>query len=480
MDKLELKPHQIIPIKFLKNHRALILYHTTGSGKTITALKCMLQFKRDIIVIGPKSSEKAFHDDAVKFGLDEQRIKFYSFQKIKLLLEDNLDIMNDCCVIVDEAHNLRNETTNNLTVITALGMAYRILLLTATPVINYPNDLAVLINIVNGEDVMPTDPSIFNNMYYNEEEVRLINTDILAKKLNNAISYHRTITRNSDFPSSETIFREVEMNQIQLEQYAEYIKKYLYDKDVVRINPTVTEIYNVDFSLFNRKKKNFFLSATRQLSNTVDGNPDFPKITQIMDVIRKGPFPAVVYSNYLKNGIHALAIWFEKENIRYKTITGSTNSAKLSNVVERYNNGDFDVLLISSAGSESLDLKNTRQIHIMEPHWNESRIQQVIGRSIRYRSHSKLPKEERNVMIYRWISIFPDPIINISADQHLVELSKKKQEMFKLYDQLIIDHSIENDNSIKKNQSGGYIVENMNKLMYNLNKLMYNQLIHNM
>ena len=32
--------------------------------------------------------------------------------------------------------------------------------------------------------------------------------------------------------------------------------------------------------------------------------------------------------------------------------------------------------MISSAGTEGLDLKNIRQIHIMEPYWNEIRIKQ--------------------------------------------------------------------------------------------------------
>ena len=56
-------------------------------------------------------------------------------------------------------------------------------------------------------------------------------------------------------------------------------------------------------------------------------------------------------------------------------------------IVNNYNEGKYKVLLLSSAGSESLDLKNTRQIHIMEPYWNEGKIIQVIGRAIRYKSH---------------------------------------------------------------------------------------------
>lgn len=39
----------------------------------------------------------------------------------------------------------------------------------------------------------------------------------------------------------------------------------------------------------------------------------------------------------------------------------------------------------------------------MEPHWNEIRIQQVIGRAARLGSHSHLPREQRTVSVYRYL-----------------------------------------------------------------------------
>ena len=52
-----------------------------------------------------------------------------------------------------------------------------------------------------------------------------------------------------------------------------------------------------------------------------------------------------------------MAILLEKNKISYKTITGYTTQDKLNVIVNNYNNGLYKVLLISSAGSESLDLK---------------------------------------------------------------------------------------------------------------------------
>ena len=103
---------------------------------------------------------------------------------------------------------------------------------------------------------------------------------------------------------------------------------------------------------------------------------------------------------------------------------------KRNKIIDNYNDRKIDVLLITSAGSESLDLKNTRSIHIMEPHWNESKINQIIGRAIRYNSHSNLPESERIVEIVKWISVFGYKIPYETADEYLVKTSQQKEKIF--------------------------------------------------
>lgn len=438
-DVIKLKDHQKYSVNFLKSNTGLILYHSTGSGKTITALKTMNQFinDNDVIIIGQKSSKKAFTDDIKKLGYDSKKYIFFTFSKIKTLLKDNLDLLMDKYVIIDEAHNIRNETTANLMLITSLQFSKKILLLTATPVINYMNDLSILVNIVKGQPILPTDIKSFNATYYDVENNEITNKDLLKSKLSNCISYYVHDKNKLDYPSSEIIYENVEMNKYQMEEYRYYIQKYFFEI------LDGSNYYNVDFENIEHRKKNFFLSDTRQLSNTIEGSDTFPKIRAIYDIIKKGPYPIVVYSNYLRNGILALVPLLEKSNIQYTTITGTTSNEKINFIVNNYNKNKYKVLLLTSAGSESLDLKNTRQVHIMEPHWNESRIKQVIGRTIRYKSHILLDKKDRNVKIYRWASVFPKRINNKSADKYLIDLSKKKNDILKLFEKVIIDASIE-------------------------------------
>lgn len=436
-NKIKLKPHQIIPVNFIKNNYGLILFHSTGSGKTITSLSAMYQFNKDIIIIGPKASQKAFTDEIKKLKYNINKFTIYTYQKIKNIINSDLNIFKDKCVIIDEAHHLRSQTKNNILLTSSLFLSYKVILLTATPVVNYLNDISPLINIVKKDEVLPTDRELFNFLYFDENNLDITNDHLLYDKLKNCISYYKK-DDSKDYPRSRIISKKIKMSKLQLDEYIKYIKKLIYQELDYSVN-----ILDIDFSVLSKRKKNVFLNATRQLSNTMDGSSETPKMKEMLNVIKKNAFPAIVYSNYKKNGIYALAKLLNENNITLKTITGTTGLNKIYMIVNDYNNRKFDVLLLTSAGSESLDLKNTRQIHIMEPHWNEAKIKQVIGRAIRYKSHSSLLEKDRSVNIYRWISIFSKPYYNLSADEYLLQISKRKEQIFNAFKDILIKVAIE-------------------------------------
>jgi hypothetical protein len=82
-------------------------------------------------------------------------------------------------------------------------------------------------------------------------------------------------------------------------------------------------------------------------------------------------------------------------------------------------------MLIAPAGSEGISLRNIRQIHIMEPYWNETRIIQLIGRAIRQCYHKDLPPEERHVDIFRYRSIKNNG--DSTVDEKIEDLARRKQ-----------------------------------------------------
>jgi len=83
------------------------------------------------------------------------------------------------------------------------------------------------------------------------------------------------------------------------------------------------------------------------------------------------------------------------------------------------------VVLISKAGSEGIDLKFIRQVHILEPWYNMNRIEQIIGRAVRNFSHKDLPFEERNVEIYMHGTIL-DKNIEEAADLYVYRVAEYK------------------------------------------------------
>lgn len=99
---------------------------------------------------------------------------------------------------------------------------------------------------------------------------------------------------------------------------------------------------------------------------------------------------------------------------RFTFITGKESQEQRKINKESFNHpknlkGEYiHIILISSSGAEGISLTCVRQVHIMEPFWNFIRVDQVLGRAIRMRSHVELPPEERNVEQYLYLAMLPD------------------------------------------------------------------------
>ena len=89
------------------------------------------------------------------------------------------------------------------------------------------------------------------------------------------------------------------------------------------------------------------------------------------------------------------------------------------------NGNKIKVVLISKAGSEGIDFKFIRQIHILEPWYNMNRIEQIIGRGVRNFSHKDLPFEKRNVEIFMYGTIL-DKNIEEAADLYVYRVAEYK------------------------------------------------------
>ena len=89
------------------------------------------------------------------------------------------------------------------------------------------------------------------------------------------------------------------------------------------------------------------------------------------------------------------------------------------------------VLMITASGSEGINLRSTRFVHIMEPYWHPTRKDQVIGRARRICSHKSLPKEMQDVRVFLYLMTLTDEQIDtlITKDMKLHDKSKLKYKL---------------------------------------------------
>ena len=85
------------------------------------------------------------------------------------------------------------------------------------------------------------------------------------------------------------------------------------------------------------------------------------------------------------------------------------------------------VLMITSAGSEGINLLNTRYVHIMEPYWHPVRSEQVIGRARRICSHQSLPVELRTVDVFVYLMTLTPKQYNSDVAKELRRFDESKK-----------------------------------------------------
>lgn len=159
------------------------------------------------------------------------------------------------------------------------------------------------------------------------------------------------------------------------------------------------------------------------------------KIRRICECIDNSKGIVLIYSQYIDGGLIPMALALEELGMtrytksgskarsllknapkhasaffkahRYAVITGdksiSPSNLDEMNVITADDNvhGDrIKVVMISQAGAEGLDFVGIRQVHVLEPWYNMNRIEQIIGRAVRWCSHKKLPFKERNTEVY--------------------------------------------------------------------------------
>lgn len=430
--RVELRDHQIAVINHFKKHRGLLAIHSTGSGKTLTAVtasQCFLDEYPDrrVVVITPTSLLSNFKKEMEKYGvLNSGKYDFFTYDGYYNYSKDG-NRGKGCgenMLIIDEAHNLRTYVSGSagkkvLTISKCAVKAKRVLLLTATPIYNHPIDTYNLIRMIDGKELNPGE--------FGTRETRKV--------------FNRIIVSN------DTEFKKFYKCKISMYSPDEKTQEQYYPKRIdhdlfINMSPDFFEIYE---TIYDEKKRGFaddfgygdlaaiataFYTGLRQSTNKIEakGSSKLKWLTDYVSNNRTNKI--VIFSNFLDAGIKLVMKNLDELGIaNYNHIDGSLNQKDRKQVVDDYNAGKRNILFITRAGGEGLDLRGTNDIILMEPSWNDAGQKQVIGRAIRYLSHAHLPESQRKVNVYKLYMVTPVEYKNIERHKnYLVETFKQSEE----------------------------------------------------
>jgi superfamily II DNA or RNA helicase len=144
-----------------------------------------------------------------------------------------------------------------------------------------------------------------------------------------------------------------------------------------------------------------------------------------------------------KGGVNLIHALFKLCGIKTEIYSGDVSDGKRKKILDVFNSennryGDkIKILLVTEAGAEGINILETQHMHILESSTREMKIQQAIGRVVRYRSHNvqgrkPMPKNEQVVHIWRYwsvssLSLIPKKIeIKFKKSDGSVDIIKKE------------------------------------------------------
>lgn len=402
--------------------RRMLVYHTLGSGKTLASLAAGDRAGDPMVAVTPAAVRPQFQNEYEKFTDQATPLTVGSFNQ---LAKGGLPAAPT--VIIDEAHRLRNPGTKQTQQAEQLANnAEHLYLLSGSPIVNAPSDLAPLASLLTQRKITPQQ---FVAQFVGERKVspgwggwlrgvkpatvpEIKNKNALKRLFEGHIDYHA--------PEDPNVAVNTERVETEMSPQQEQLYRAFWGQLPTLLRWKVQRDYPL--STTELSKLTSFLAGPRQVSLSTlpfqRNNPDplqafttSPKLqaayAKLQESLQNPETKAVVASNFIRAGLEPYAARLKADNIPYTLFDGKLDDAARREAVDSYNTGRNRVMLLGPAGSEGLSLKGTRLMQLLDPHWNPARGNQTIGRGARYNSHLHLPPAARNMQVQRFYSRLP-------------------------------------------------------------------------
>jgi hypothetical protein len=457
--------HQLNPINYLTryctNNNGIFLYHSTGTGKTLTALGIAQNLGLPIFLICPSIIINQWKVDYIeRYEKTIPKTELYNYEQCyNILKTKNDEWFNTHTLILDEAHNLINFNFNIKSKLIFLLIKFKKrIVLTATPIINDMYDISSTINISAGQFIFPNDKFDFKKKYYKLKKMKsiLVGWIIPLLSLYKLTQYYfhklfmlqnvfentsSLVFRSRDYGPLKNLFscvNDLMKNVLKMRKYtgSEYVFRYLIVKLDI-INRFINYFLDPNEDLFKIFKM-FSYASEDNLNNSHTPRHYYTYDTEREEFLKLELLIASIYYPLFMNFLISI---FQFCIRRYYS------DAHLNNGVEEYHYPDYE-LIASNIGSSisyynyTTDKKNKRLFpkiidEIIEVPLNNFQIE-----CLKYYIYNKM-----NIIQYSQLGI-----IDTKNDYNLINFDQEDRWYFRKYGSFVGNICL-----IKMNNSNDFI-----------------------
>uniref|UniRef100_UPI00358F9DE4 chromodomain-helicase-DNA-binding protein 4-like isoform X2 n=1 Tax=Myxine glutinosa TaxID=7769 RepID=UPI00358F9DE4 len=375
-----------------------------------------------------RENEFSFEGNAIRSGKKATKFKKEAQVKFHVLLtsyelitidQASLGSIDWACLVVDEAHRLKNNQSKFFRILNGYKIDHK-LLLTGTPLQNNLEELFHLLNFLTSIR--------FNNLEGFLEEFADISKEEQIKKLHDLLGPHmlRRLKADvfKDMPSKTELIVRVDLSSMQ-KKYYKFILTRNYDALKSKGGGNQVSLINIMMDLKKCCNHPYLfpvaaMEAPKLPNGVYDGNAlakSSGKLTLLLKMLRKlknGGHRVLIFSQMTKM-LDLLEDFLDHEGYKYERIDGGITGGLRQDAIDRFNAPgapQFCFLLSTRAGGLGINLATADTVIIYDSDWNPHNDIQAFSRAHRI-------GQENKVMIYRFVT-------RASVEERITQVAKKK------------------------------------------------------
>ena len=431
-------------LMFLRDFRfGGILADDMGLGKTIQTLSLLLRLKearklkKPVLIIVPTSLLGNWKAEIEKFTPNLSYISIYGnergalfremekynivFTTYNLIVRDYEIYKNKefGYLILDEAQKIKNPNSKATQIIKMLKSDYK-LALSGTPIENHLGELWSIFSFAMPGFLggLKTFKKVFQNPI--EKDRDFDKQQLLNKKIHPFILRRTKEKVLDELPEKMEIIKYAEFSEKEMKLY-ESIRVIMDQKvrDAITQNGLAKSQILVLDALLKLRQVCCHPSLLKiEEASKLKTSSKLEMFLELIDELLEENRTILVFSQFTTM-IKIIEEEFEKRNISYSTLTGSTKNRDA--VIDEFKSGKSKVFLISlKAGGVGLNLTEADTVIHYDPWWNKAAQNQATDRAYRI-------GQDKNVFVYKLV-------VRNSIEEKIISLQNKKAQLAEIYE----------------------------------------------